>query len=63
MPGWISAAISLIASLLGSLPKILEVITGWTRNRELLKEKAAKDARNKAAIRSAIQIGSHPGVQ
>lgn len=63
MAGWLSAAITLISSALGALPKILELISGWTKARALLNEKAAKDARNKAAIKSAIQIGSHPGVQ
>lgn len=48
-----TALLSILGSLAGALPKLLEEVKGWRIERGADADKAAKDARNKQAIEDA----------
>jgi hypothetical protein len=48
-----TALLSILGSLAGALPKLLDEVKGWRVERGADADKAAKDARNRKAIEDA----------
>lgn len=52
-----AALLSFLGSLFTALPKTLEIIRDWQREKAILQSKQAKDQRNEAAIQRARSGG------
>ena len=57
----VTAILAFLGSVISALPKLLEIVGTWKRDKAIAEDQATKDNRNAAAIREAIKPPSLPG--